>query len=209
MFNLKKSAAIYFFLSLIFVSSFCQAQRKTRFSIKESGSGLKPKLESRRAPEFKDSKRGMSALGYWGVIDLEFELDNRKDEWLDELEVYCLVLAMPRGSGGVVLEQTFRYMDVRGGEKNNLNLFITPNFFRRHMDSNKPDMSRLSVYLELRMNGSPLHRNPIVNTATGVPRDWFQKVGNAKKIPNALLLKSKTPFADLDYDYYLYEVPGQ
>jgi hypothetical protein len=65
------------------------------------------------------------------------------------------------------------------------------------------------VYVELRVNGSPLHRNPIVNTATGIPRDWFQKVGNAMKVSNALLLKSKTPFADLDYDYYLYEVPGQ
>ncbi|MDD3694854.1 MAG: hypothetical protein PHG44_02670 [Lentisphaeria bacterium] len=207
--NLKCSVAAHLFLLLLFVSNLSQAQRRPRFSVKESGSGLKLKLESRRAPEFKDSKRGVGGLGYWGVINLEFELDNRKDEWLDELEVYCLVLAMPRGGGGVKLEETFRYMDLRGGEKNNLVLFITPNFFRRHMDSNRPDMSKLSVYVELRVNGSPLHRNPIVNTATGIPRDWFQKVGNAMKVSNALLLKSKTPFADLDYDYYLYEVPGQ
>jgi len=184
-------------------------QRRSRFSIKEGG-GLKLNLETMRAPEFKDSKQGISGCGYCGVISLDFELDNKKDEWVDELEVYCLVVAQKKGGTAVALEQSFRYMDVSGGEKNRVQLFITPTFFRRYLDNSKrPDMSKLSAYVELRVGGSPIHKNPIINTAPGLPKDWYQQVGRIKRIANALLPKSRTPFASVDFDYYLYELPAE
>jgi len=186
---------------------FAYGQRRSRFSVKEGGS-LKLNLETMRAPEFKDSKQGISGCAYWGVVSLEFELDNKKDEWIDELEVYCLVLAQQKGGTAVALEQSFRYMDVCGGEKNRVQLFITPTFFKRYLDSGKrPDMSKLSAYVEIRMGGVALHKNPITSTATGLPKDWYQQVGRIKRIANALFPKSKTPFASVDFDYYLYELP--
>lgn len=201
------------FLQCLFVFLFMMplayGQKKSRFSLKE-GSSLQPKLDNVRAPEFKDSKQGIGGCGYWGVVSLEFELTDKKDVWIDELEVYCLILAELKGGVAVVLEQAYRYIDVRGGEKNRVNLYITPTFFRKHLDnSNKPDMRKLSVYMEVRVDGSPIHKSPIVNTASGLPKDWYQKIGRFKKIPNSLLPKSKTPFAHLDSDYYLYEIPSQ
>jgi len=184
-------------------------QKRSRFSVKEGGS-LKIKLESMRAPEFKDSMQGIAACAHWGVISLEFELDNTKDEWIDELEVYCLVLAQQKGGTAVVLEQSFSFMDVCGGDKNRVLLFITPNFFRRYLDNSKrPDMSKLSAYVELRVGGSPIHKSPIVISASGLPKDWYQQAGRLKRISNALLPKSRTPFASLDYDYFLYELPKE
>jgi len=184
-------------------------QRRSRFSVKEGGS-LKLKLETMRAPEFKDSKQGIAGCAHWGVVSLDFELDNDKDEWVDELEVYCLILAQQKGGTAVALEQSFRYMDVCGGDKNHVLLFITPTFFRRYLDNSKrPDTSKLSAYVELRVGGSPIHKSPIFNTAAGLPKDWYQQAGRIKRIANALLPKSRTPFASVDFDYYLYELPAE
>jgi hypothetical protein len=177
--------------------------------VKEGGS-LKLKLETMRAPEFKDSKQGIAGCAHWGVVSLDFELDNDKDEWVDELEVYCLILAQQKGGTAVALEQSFRYMDVCGGDKNHVLLFITPTFFRRYLDNSKrPDTSKLSAYVELRVGGSPIHKSPIFNTAAGLPKDWYQQAGRIKRIANALLPKSRTPFASVDFDYYLYELPAE
>jgi len=68
-------------------------------------------------------------------------------------------------------------------------------------------MSKVSVYVEVRVDGSAIHKNPLINTATGLPKDWYLQVGRIKRIKHALLPKSKTPFASLDFDYYLYELP--
>lgn len=194
-------------LAFLLLVPLLYGQRRTRFSIKE-GASLKLKLETMRAPDFKDSKQGISGRANWGVVSLEFELDNRKDEWVDELEIYCLVLAQQRGGTAVALEQSFRYMDVCGGDKNRALFFITPSFFNRYLDAGKrPDMSKVSVYVEVRVDGSAIHKNPLINTATGLPKDWYQQVGRIKRIKHALLPKSKTPFASLDFDYYLYELP--
>jgi hypothetical protein len=196
-----------FLLLFLLLLPLAWGQGKTRFSIKE-GATLKLKLETMRAPDFKDSAQGISGRSQWGVLSLEFELANRKDEWVDELEVYCLVLAQQKGGTVVALEQSFQYMDVCGGERNRVQLFITPTFFSRYMDSGKrPDMSKLSAYMEIRVGGSPIHKNLIISTATGLPKDWYQQVGRVKRINNALFPKSKTPFASLDFDYYLYELP--
>ncbi|MFA6930884.1 MAG: hypothetical protein WCT05_11195 [Lentisphaeria bacterium] len=207
----KKRMPVFFqcLFVFLFIMPLAYGQKKSRFSLKE-GSSLQPKLDIIRAPEFKDSKQGIGGCGYWGVVSLEFELNDKKDEWIDELEVYCLILAEQKGGVAVVLEQAYRYINVCCDEKNRVNLYITPSFFRRYLDnSNKPDMRKLSAYLEVRVDGSPIHKSPIVNTATGIPKDWYQKVGRFKKISNVLLSKSKTPFAHLDSDYYLYELPSQ
>lgn len=207
----KKQNAIAFvkvFLLILLASHCVYAQRRGRFSIKEGSSGIKPKVESIRAPEFKDSKQGISGCGYWGAITVEFELQNRKDDWIDELEVYCLLLVERRNGGPLALEDSFRYMNVRGGEKNRVVVYINPTFFRRYQNVNRPDMNRVSAYIELRVDGTPIHRAPILNTASGIPKDWYQQASQVKRIPNALQAKSKTPFATLDMDYYLYEVPA-
>jgi hypothetical protein len=194
-------------LAFLFLLPLLYGQRRGKFSAKE-GASLKLKLETMRAPDFKDSKQGIGGRANWGVVSLEFELDNRKDEWVDELEVYCLVLAQQKGGTAVALEQSFRYMDVCGGDKNRVLLFITPSFFNRYLDAGKrPDMSKLSAYIEIRVDGTAIHRNPIFNTATGLPKDWYQQIGRIKRVNHALLPKSKTPFASLDFDYYLYELP--
>ncbi|MDD3953834.1 MAG: hypothetical protein PHY82_07960 [Lentisphaeria bacterium] len=207
----KRSMPVFYQCLLVFLLliPLAYGQRRSRFSVKEGGS-LKLKLETMRAPEFKDSKQGIAGCAHWGVVSLDFELDNDKDEWVDELEVYCLILAQQKGGTAVALEQSFRYMDVCGGDKNHVLLFITPTFFRRYLDNSKrPDTSKLSAYVELRVGGSPIHKSPIFNTAAGLPKDWYQQAGRIKRIANALLPKSRTPFASVDFDYYLYELPAE
>lgn len=207
----KRSMPVLYQCLLVFLLliPLAYGQRRSRFSVKEGGS-MKLKLETMRAPEFKDSKQGIAGCAHWGVVSLDFELDNDKDEWVDELEIYCLILAQQKGGTAVALEQSFRYMDVCGGDKNHVLLFITPSFFRRYLDNSKrPDTSKLSAYVEIRVGGSPIHKSPIFNTATGLPKDWYQQAGRIKRIPNALLPKSRTPFASLDFDYYLYELPTE
>ena len=207
----KRSMPVFYQCLLVFLLliPLAYGQRRSRFSVKEGGS-LKLKLETMRAPEFKDSKQGIAGCAHWGVVSLDFELDNNKDEWVDELEVYCLILAQQKGGTAVALEQSFRYMDVCGGDKNHVLLFITPTFFRRYLDNSKrPDTSKLSAYVELRVGGSPIHKSPIFNTAAGLPKDWYQQAGRIKRIANALLPKSRTPFASVDFDYYLYELPAE
>lgn len=207
----KRSMPVFYQCLLVFLLliPLAYGQRRSRFSVKEGGS-LKLKLETMRAPEFKDSKQGIAGCAHWGVVSLDFELDNDKDEWVDELEVYCLILAQQKGGTAVALEQSFRYMDVCGGDKNHVLLFITPTFFRRYLDNSKrPNTSKLSAYVELRVGGSPIHKSPIFNTAAGLPKDWYQQAGRIKRIANALLPKSRTPFASVDFDYYLYELPAE
>ncbi len=197
------------FMTAVFLSPLAWGQRRSSFSVKESGSGPKLKLETLRGPEFKDSRYSSSAAGYWGVINLEFELNNKKDEWIDELEVFCKILIETKNGKGLVLENSFFYVDVCGGDKNRVVLYIPPNFFRRHLELSKPDMNKTNVYLELRVEGKPIHKNVIIQTNTRIPKDWYGKTDRYRTLNNVILLKSKTPFAPLDYDYYLLERPGQ
>jgi len=196
-------------LALLFLSPWSWSQSRNKFTLKESGIGPKLKLETVRGPEYKDSRHGTAAAGYWGVINLEFELTNKKDEWIDELEVYCKILIETKDGKGLVLENSFFYVDVCCGDKNRVVLYIPPSFFRRHLEINRPDMKKTNVYLELRVDGAPIHKNVIVETNTKIPRDWYKMTDRYKSLSNVILLKSKTPFAPLDYDYYILERPGQ
>lgn len=196
-------------LAVLFLSPLAWGQRRSKFSVKESGSGPKLKLETVRGPEYKDSRYGSGAAGYWGAINLEFELDNKKDEWIDELEVYCKILIETKDGKGLVLENSFFYIDVCCGDKNRVVLYIPPTFFRRHLEVSRPDMKKINVYMELRVDGSPIHRNVIVETNTRIPKDWYKMTDRYRTLTNIILLKSKTPFAPLDYDYYILERPGQ
>lgn len=104
----KRSMPVFYQCLLVFLLliPLAYGQRRSRFSVKEGGS-LKLKLETMRAPEFKDSKQGIAGCAHWGVVSLDFELDNDKDEWVDELEVYCLILAQQKGGRLLLLNSLF------------------------------------------------------------------------------------------------------
>lgn len=168
----------------------------------------KIKLESERSPDFKDSKKGNAALAYWGVISLEqLELDLNKFEFLEELEVYILVLLDRKPRTALVFEQSFLFKDVEGNLKHNAKFYFSPVFFRKHLESTRVDTNKMSVYMELRVDKKPIHREVIASTQTGMPKDWFQQLRGATPIKDEILPKSKTPFASLDFDYYMYEKP--
>lgn len=182
------------------------AQRRTRPAGVKSLPKIK--LESERSPDFKDAKKGNAALAYWGVISLEqLELDLGKFEFVDELEVYVLALLDRKPRSAQVFEQSFLFKDVEGGTKHNAKFYLPPTFFRKHLESTRVDVNKVSVYVELRIDKKPIHREVIVNTQTGMPKDWFQQLRGATPVKDEILPKSKTPFASLDYDFYMYEKP--
>lgn len=163
------------------------------------------KFESERTPSFKDSSRGnQGARDMWCRIDLTFDTKGARNGWLDEVEVFWMVLAESDvSSKPLVMTQSVFYTDVQDG-KHAACVYLKPKFFRRYIGSSRIDSRKLSVYAEIRIDGQRVAREEVKSNR--VPDGWYNKAEAAGRIlQSELLPKSRTPFAALDYDYYEHE----
>ena len=164
-------------------------------------------LEVARTPDFGGRQHGGPlAQGAWLVVNLQFQLDG-KGKWLDGLEVTYRVMVTGRDRTAdrrLLLERTVTYADVELGRRCNTAVYVRPSFFLRHFNG-RPDPRRVSCHVEIRHNGRRL--GTVRQNGHGVPEDWYKTRG--KFDGDALMLKRETPFAFLDYDYFLYEIVDQ
>ncbi len=163
------------------------------------------KFETERTPSFKDSSRGsQGARDMWCRVDLAYDTKGARNGWLDEVEVFWMVLAESDvSSKPLVMTQSVFYTDVEDG-KHIACIYLKPRFFKRYIGSSRIDSRKLSVYVEIRVDGQRVAREEIKTNR--VPDGWYNKAEAAGRIlQNELLPKSKTPFAPLDYDFYEHE----
>jgi hypothetical protein len=207
-----RSLILLLVLSMLLPVSTVMAQSK---KIRLKPNSGKVKVENVRTPDFKDSKKGSNGNGgYWTAIEVEFELDGKKDEWLDSLEIFYRVLIHRKDNDKFILaERSIDYNDIQGGKKLFAVAYLKPNFTRRYFNSKTADPGAISVYIEIRSDGVPIQKKTelITVTGNGVPKDWFsgKRLENVRVVSDVIFRKSETPFAALDYDYYLDEKPAR
>ncbi len=164
-------------------------------------------LETVRTPDFGGRQHGGPLdQGSWLVVNLQFQFDG-KGKWLDDVEVSYRVMITGREKNAgrrCVLERTVTYADVEPGRKCNTAVYVRPAFFRRFFNG-RPDPRRVSCYVEIRHNGRRV--GVVRQNANGVPDDWYKSRGQSER--DGLMLKRETPFAFIDYDYFLYEIVDQ
>lgn len=163
------------------------------------------KFENQRTPSYKDSAQGgQGAKDSWCRIDLAFDTKGASNSWLGELEVYWIVMAESDVSAKpIVMTQSVFYTDVEDG-RHNACIYLKPKFFSRYLGSPRIDPRKLSVYVELRIDGQRVAREE--RKSSRAPDGWYNKAESAGRIIQyELLPKSRTPFAPLDYDYYEHE----
>ncbi len=160
-------------------------------------------LKDQVTPQFKDSLRGsQGAKERWFRVDVEFDSKSKK-EWIGELEVRWLV-AIQTDTGKVAgLTQAITYLDVEDGRGHNLCAYVSPKFFRRYFRSKRIESGKISVYVEFYVDGVRVAREE--KRSNSMPNNWYNSLDKMQSFPNALLPKSKTPFAAMDFDYYEFE----
>jgi hypothetical protein len=163
------------------------------------------KFDNERTPSFKDSNRGsQGSRDMWCRIDLAFDTKGASGGWIDEIEIFWLVLAeSDQYSKPLVMTQSVFYTDVEDG-KHSACIYLKPKFFKRYLGSSRVDTRKLSVYAEIRIAGQRVAREE--RKTNRMPDGWYNKAEAAGRILSSELLpKSRTPFAALDYDYYEHE----
>lgn len=170
-----------------------KANKKLDLSIK------KLSIKTEETPSFKSSKKGSKgASDDWLVVEAEIEMEGQK--WLDEIEARWSVLIFTDSSEKPhLLEQSTRFVNIEKG-KNRISAFVNPTFFRRYMKSEKVKTSRISAKVEILVNGKVEARK-----TTGKNTDYMSKKNKCIPEGNSLLPRSKTPFAQIDFDYYATE----
>lgn len=167
------------------------------------GSISKLKCYNERTPSFPSASQGnKGSRDDWCRIDLEFETKTAPNEgWIDEIEIKWMVLAeIPGEKRAILMTLSTFYTDVEDG-KHNASAYLKPKFFKRHMNSNRPVLNRLSLYAEILAGGQTIARQEVKSSGR-VPDNWFRNQGG---LANELLPKRLTPFAHFDYDYYEHE----
>ena len=157
-------------------------------------------LRDQKTPVFDASQRGSQGSGgRWCRIDVEFETKGR--QWLNEVEVRWLVAVnadeLPKAAS---MPLNVTYTDVKEGRRN-VCAYISPKFFERYMRSQRIEAAKISVYVELFVNGKRIARNERRGNSR-MPDNWFTMNDKMQAFPTTLLPRYKTPFAFFDYDYY-------
>ncbi len=163
----------------------------------------KLKCFNERTPSFPAASQGnKGSRDDWCRIDLEFETKTAPNErWIDEIEVKWMVLAeVPGEKRAILMTLSTFYTDVEDG-KHNACAYLKPKFFKRHLNSSRPVLNRLSLYAEILAGGQTIARQEVKSSGR-VPDNWFRSQGG---LANELLPKRLTPFAPFDYDYYEHE----
>ncbi|MBQ6472611.1 MAG: hypothetical protein IJJ33_11545 [Victivallales bacterium] len=157
------------------------------------------KIHDVKTPDYGGAadKGGKGSKSKWCRVEVKFATS---EDWLDEVELRWLVLVSADNSKrplGLFRNVTYEY--VKQGN-HYASVYIRPRFFERYMKSGKCDASKISVYVEAYVKGQRVASQD--KRANGIPSGWQKLTDQMRKMENALLPKSLTPFAPVDCDYY-------
>ena len=159
------------------------------------------KIHDVKTPDYGGTadKGGKGARNKWCRIEVKF---STSEEWLDEVELRWLVLVSADNSKrplGLFRNVTYEYVS---SGNHYASVYIRPRFFERFFRSGRTDTSKVSVYVEAYVKGQRVASGDKRASSGKIPNGWQKMTDQMRKIENALLPKSLTPFAPLDCDYY-------
>ncbi|MBR6374481.1 MAG: hypothetical protein IKS20_14990 [Victivallales bacterium] len=159
----------------------------------------KLEIDVEKTPKTKGSRNGSSGSGArWLVVKAQVNISGQ--EWLDEFEARWNVL-VDCGSKKkpILLPLNTKFVHLEKG-KNYISAFVHPTFFKKYLDTESVNTSKISATLDIAVNGKVMARKS-KGSKTGLVRT----PAKCKVDSNGLMPRSKTPFADVDFDYYANE----
>ena len=157
------------------------------------------KITIEKTPKTKGSRNGSSGSGAkW--IALKAQVYVSGQDWLDEVEARWNVL-VDCGSKKkpILLPLSTKFVHLEKG-KNYISAFVHPTFFKKYLDTESVNTSKISATLDIAVNGKVMARKSKGSKTGLIATPTKCKVDN-----NGLMPRSKTPFADVDFDYYANE----
>ena len=157
------------------------------------------KIAIEKTPKTKGSRNGSSGSGAeWIALKAQVYVSGQK--WLDEFEARWNVL-VDCGSKKkpILLPLNTKFVHLEKG-KNYISAFVHPTFFKKYLDTESVNTSKISATLDVAVNGKVVARK-----SKGSKAGLIATPAKCKVESNVLLPRSKTPFADVDFDYYATE----
>ncbi len=159
----------------------------------------KLEIDVEKTPKTKGSRNGSSGSGArWLVVKAQVNISGQ--EWLDEFEARWNVL-VDCGSKKkpILLPLNTKFVHLEKG-KNYISAFVHPTFFKKYLDTESVNTSKISATLDIAVNGKVMARK-----SKGSKTGLISSPAKCKVDSNGLMPRSKTPFADVDFDYYANE----
>ncbi len=159
----------------------------------------KLKINVEKTPSAKDSRKGSRGAGdEWICVEAEVEMSGQG--WLDEFEArWSVIVDADSGKKPYLLKGSTTFVNLRKG-KNYITVFVSPSFFKRYVRGERVRSSKVSARLEIAVNGKVEAKK-----SEGRDTKLFSNPKKCREERQGLLPRSKTPFASLDYDYYVSE----
>ena len=175
-------------------SSKSKSSKKVEIEIK------KLDITTEKTPSAEGSKKGSKGSGTrWLCVKAQLDMAGR--EWLDMMDAHwSVVVDADSGKKPFLLELDTSFINVKKGNKNRITAYVDPVFFERYMDSERVNTNKVTVRLEIKVDGKVVARK-----TEGKKGALISQPNKCMTAASSLLPKSKTPFAQVDFDYYLKE----
>lgn len=159
----------------------------------------KLEITTEKTPAAKGSQKGSRGSGArWLCVRGQINISDQ--QWLDEIDARWSVLVDTGSKSKPILMQlSTKFVNLEKG-KNYITAFVNPNFFKRHLDTEKVSTSKVSARLEIAVNGKVVARKQ-----EGGKAGLIATPGKCSIDKSSLVPRSKTPFADVDFDHYANE----
>lgn len=172
------------------------------------------KLNTNRieSPLMKTTDSRATARNYWWQIEVEFETKGGKvgadgNTWHDGMEADITVLIPVRDGKKIMMKRTVSYRDIEDKVSPHVvDFYIRPRFIERYIGRNA-SYRDVQIFVELRGIG----RSSARQDSTGGKSGQWWAVVDTRTVDlrnEELLLRSETPFAPCDYDFYEDVIPS-
>lgn len=169
-------------------------------TVKSQGVEVK-KLEVilERTPASKGAKHGSKgAGGKWICVRAQVNVTGQ--DWLDEAEAHWSVLV----DGGSKVKPILMKLDTKFSNlekgKNYMTAFVDSTFFKKNFNTDRVSTSRISAKLDIAVKGKVVATKTEGNKAGLIATPDKCRLDDSSLVP-----RSKTPFKDVDADYYASE----
>jgi len=155
-----------------------------------------------RSPKFEDTSdsRAKPRDREWLQVRCEYETDDGRGGWIDEVTLEWSVAVVPKSGKPVICKRQVTYVDIADGNHHAV-MYIRPGFMRRYYEDRRIGNRDVAVYVEARIPGA----NPATYEYSKgkMPREWWRYEEPQVVVKQTELLnRMETPFAPLDYDFY-------
>gem|GEM_PF-1438330 len=162
-------------------------------------------------PDFKDSSKYVSG-GYrrqrWLQILVEYEAEQGRGEWLDQVTFDWSVAMVPEGRKPLLMHRSVTYLDVREGRHHAV-MYLRPGLIQRYYGEDKVDNGDLYVRILSRVAGGRSGGYHYGRRRRDVPDNWWEGGPPAVIVKDGELLnRNETPFGHLDYDFFEHLAPS-